>query len=100
MKRIINNDNNEIMARCNEPSELGEVALSSDEMKWMRNNQDELFYRMGLLDPNSKTSAIPRLFILGADEKGESKVFDLSAVDIKAGSDGFWKQVQRAEAGN
>lgn len=94
MRRIINEANNEIMARCNDPSELNEEKLTVDEMQYFRNHQDEFFYKLGLIDPNSKTNSVPRLFVLGADENGNAKVFDLSAVDIKAGSDEFWKQVQ------
>lgn len=94
MRRIINEANNEIMARCNDPSELYEEKLTVDEMQYFRNHQDEFFYKLGLIDPNSKTNSVPRLFVLGADENGNAKVFDLSAVDIKAGSDEFWKQVQ------
>lgn len=95
MKRIIKENNNEIMARCNDPIELGEESLSVDEMQWMRNHQDEFFYGLGLLDTNERANYVPRLFVLGVDENGESKVFDLSQVDIQAGSDEFWKQVQR-----
>ena len=94
MKRIIQDNNNEIMARCNDPVELGEESLSVDEMQWMRNHQDEFFYGLGLLDTNERANHVPRLFVLGADEKGQSKIFDLSQVDIKEGSDEFWKQVQ------
>ena len=84
MKRIIKENNNEIMARCNDPVELGEESLSVDEMQWMRNHQDEFFYSLGLLDTNERANYVPRLFVLGVDENGESKVFDLSQVDIQA----------------
>ena len=94
MRRIINEANNEIMARCNDPSELNEEKLTVDEMQYFRNHQDEFFYKLGLIDLNSKTNSVPRLFVLGADENGNAKVFDLSSVDIQAGSDEFWKQVQ------
>ncbi|MBR3395895.1 MAG: hypothetical protein IKG76_08960, partial [Firmicutes bacterium] len=94
MRRIINESNNEIMARCSDPSELNEEKLTVDEMQYFRNHQDEFFYKLGLIDPNSKTNSVPRLFVLGADENGNAKVFDLSSVDIQAGSDEFWKQVQ------
>ena len=94
MKRIIQDNNNEIMARCNDPVELGEESLSVGEMKYLRDHQDEFFYGLGLLDGKERTNFVPRLFVLGADEKGQSKIFDLSQVDIKEGSDEFWKQVQ------
>ena len=94
MKRHIKKENSEILARCNDPKELGEEALTPEELGWCRQHQDELFGSLGLKDPNSRSAGLPRIFVLGYDEQGEPKVHDLSSVDIRAGSDEFWRQVQ------
>ena len=64
MKRHIKKENSEILARCNDPRELGEEALTPEELGWCRQHQDELFGSLGLKDPNSRSAGLPRVFVL------------------------------------
>ena len=86
-------------ARGKSLEELGLSPLNEAQVNALKGNMEKwLFDEMGIALENGRVPnsnlVIPRIYVLGTDEKGEDKPLRLSELNIKPGDKEFFEQVR------
>ena len=91
---------NQVQPRGANLEEMGKTALTNTAVHYLNSQRRSFLENLGfdlgenLDQPIPKSGSVPRMFVIGKNERGGDQIMDLAAAGLQTGTAKFWEQVQ------